>query len=95
MPPPATRPAAYIGSTLGSGELPRDVTLVSSHAFGLPEALALARALGLLPREVVIYAVEGTCFDHGAALGEAVAAAVEEVADRVVAEVARLRRPGR
>lgn len=85
------RPGRIHRIDLGSGELPRDVAFVSSHALGLPEALALARTLGLMPEEVVIYAIEGTRFDHGAPLDEAVAAVVEEVADRIVAEVARLR----
>lgn len=76
---------------LGKEELPRDVAFVSGHAFGLPEVFALARTLRLMPKEVVVYAIEGTSFDHGAPLSEAVAAVVDDVADRIVAEVGRLR----
>jgi hydrogenase maturation protease len=48
----------------------------SSHAFGVPEAVALARELGRLPRKLTIYAIEGERFDLGAPLSPAAAAAV-------------------
>lgn len=64
----------------------------SSHAFGLAESLALADALGLAPRVTIVYALEGACFDPGAPLTPAVAAAVETVVERVIEEVERLRR---
>ncbi len=70
--------------------LPGDLVFVSSHAFGLPEAFALARALGTLPGRVIVYAVEGNSFGYGAGLSPAVAAAVDDVADRVVREVSLL-----
>jgi hydrogenase maturation protease len=60
---------------------------------GLADAIALARRLKLAPRDFIVYGVEGRCFDHGAPLTAAVAAAAAAVAERVVAEVARLRNP--
>jgi hydrogenase maturation protease len=77
---------------LAADGLPRDLAPVSSHSFGLPEAIALARALGEAPGRIVIYAIEGRCFEGGAAMSPAVAASAEAVAGRVIAEVARLRR---
>jgi hydrogenase maturation protease len=76
---------------MGAGALPKDISLPSSHALGLAEAIELARTLQLAPREIIVYAVEGGSFDHGAPLTPAVAAAARIVADRVVAEVGRLR----
>jgi hydrogenase maturation protease len=76
----------------GSGELRHGVSFVSSHAFGLAEAIALAAALRMLPGIVIVYAIEGASFDGGTAMTPEVAAAAAEVADRVVAEVGRLRR---
>jgi hydrogenase maturation protease len=75
----------------GAGELPHGVSFASSHAFGLAEVTALAAALRSLPATVIIYAVEGGCFDGGAAMTPKVTVAVAEVADRVLAEVGRLR----
>jgi hydrogenase maturation protease len=76
---------------LNSAELPTNLRPGSSHAWGLPEAIALGRALRMAPRQIVVYAIEGNSFDGGAALTPAVAAAARAVADRVVEEVDRLR----
>lgn len=61
---------------------------VSTHGFGLGEAVELARTLGCLPQRAVVYAIEGASFDAGAALSPPVAAAVAEVARRLRAEIA-------
>jgi hydrogenase maturation protease len=50
-------------------------TAASSHGFGVGQALALAQALGELPRDVNLLAIVGERFD-GDALTEAVRAAV-------------------
>jgi len=72
-----------------SGELPV-VSQTSSHGFGFDEAFALASSMNMLPGRVIVYAVEGNSFDHGTGLTAAVAAFAEEVAVRVVEEVAGL-----
>jgi hydrogenase maturation protease len=51
----------------------------STHAFGVAEALALARALGALPCRVVIQAIEGRHFDAANELSPEVDHAVHEV----------------
>ncbi len=53
----------------------------STHRIGLPEALALGRALGHLPDHLVVVGVSGTRFDVGGGLSEGVAAAAAELAD--------------
>jgi len=55
----------------------------STHAFGLTEAIELARALGELPRRLIIYAIEGKAFETGAALSPEAEAAIESLAARV------------
>jgi hydrogenase maturation protease len=62
----------------------------STHAFGVVEAIELARALGRLPRRVVIYGVEGGEFAAGAGLTPPVDAAVELVAAAVLSELENL-----
>jgi hydrogenase maturation protease len=68
-----------------------DMTLpsggVSSHGFGVTEAIALARALAVLPLQCIVYAVEAAEFTAGAALSSEVARAVDEVAARIAAEL--------
>jgi hydrogenase maturation protease len=68
-------------------ELPAELFRGSTHHVGLAEAVELARALGRLPRQTVVYGVEGGSFEVGDELTPAVAAAVERVADAVREEV--------
>lgn len=65
---------------------PRGLFRYSSHLFGLAEAVETARVLGRLPRRLIIYGIEGGCFDFGEALSSAVAPAVEAVARRIIEE---------
>jgi hydrogenase maturation protease len=58
----------------------------STHAFGVGEAIELARALGKLPGTVVVYGIEGEEFSAGEGLSAAVTAAVEPAADAVMGE---------
>jgi hydrogenase maturation protease len=67
--------------------LPERAFRSSTHAFGVGDAVELARALGRLPGRVVVYGIEGADFAAGAALSAAVAAAVETVAGAIADEV--------
>ena len=83
-------PPGTISRLEASGEdLPERFGGGSTHHFSLAEALALARALGHLPRHVVVLGVEGERFDLGEGLTAAVEAAVPEVVETVRAEVER------
>jgi hydrogenase maturation protease len=68
--------------------LPARTFRSSTHAFGVGDAVELARALGELPRRVVVYGIEGSEFAAGAAISEPVAEAVERVAESIVVELA-------
>ena len=57
---------------------------VSTHAFGLHDAIELARALHRLPRCVIVFAVEGRHFEAGATLSGEVEAAVAPLACAVL-----------
>jgi hydrogenase maturation protease len=59
----------------------------STHAVGLIETLELARAVGRLPTRVVVYAIEGQCFEAGAPITGAVRSRVDDLAVRVLGEV--------
>lgn len=75
---------------MSTQELPHDFPLPSTHAFGLAETLALARALEKLPRRAVLYAIEAERFEPGAAMTAAVAAAARRTAHLIASD---LRRP--
>lgn len=66
---------------------------MSSHALGIADALLLGRALGRVPREVVVVAVEAASLDLGVGLSAPVAAAVPHVVRTVLTELRRLDRP--
>jgi hydrogenase maturation protease len=51
----------------------------STHAFGVAEAVELARALNQLPGCVVLYGIEGRSFRRGETLSPEVAGTVDEV----------------
>jgi hydrogenase maturation protease len=63
---------------------------VSSHGFGLAEAIALGVALGALPPHCVLYAIEGQGFEVGAPLSTAVSAAVGQVVEALSREIQAL-----
>lgn len=78
----------------GSRPLPSRLFPPSTHAFGLAEAIELARALHRLPERVVVYGIEGERFAAGEGLSPRVEEAAERVAARVREEVERCtRRP--
>ena len=58
-----------------------------THALGLAAVVELGRALGRLPRRLVVVGVEAGRFDHGAPLSDAVAAAVPAAALAVLAAI--------
>jgi hydrogenase maturation protease len=80
-PPGTIRRFDAVRQTLPSGKLG-----LSTHGFGLAEAIELARALGCLPKTCVVYAVEGDSFEPGEPLSPEVEAAADDVVERVLAE---------
>jgi hydrogenase maturation protease len=72
--------------------VPAGVFRSSTHAFGVGDAIELARALGRLPRHVVVYGVEGGDFAAGEGLTKQVQASVEKVAGSVLEDLERLTR---
>ncbi len=65
------------------GPLPATLARGSTHAMGVAEAVELARALGQLPRRLLVYGIEGEHFSPGVGLS----ARVREAVDRVVASI--------
>ena len=74
-----------------ASELPIPTRLfrTSTHAFGVGDAIELARVLGRLPARIVVYGVEGAEFAAGEGLSAAVAAAIEPTAAAVLEDLER------
>ncbi len=83
--------AAYSGAPAGTVHrfdaadepLPTQLLRGSTHAFGVAEAVELARALGRMPRELIVYAIEGQTFETGAGLTPEVERAVDGVVEEL------------
>ena len=58
----------------------------STHALGVEEAVALGKALGVLPQPLLIYGIEGSNFAFGSGPSAEVLHAVEELANRIALE---------
>lgn len=67
--------------------LPASLFRHSTHAFGIAEAVELARVLHQLPPRLIIYGIEGERFDAGVGLSSAVEKAVAEVEARLREEI--------
>lgn len=65
----------------------------STHAFGVAEAIELARALKQLPQNLIVYGIEGKCFEAGIGLSLEVEKAVEEVMMRVKQDISSAAKP--
>jgi hydrogenase maturation protease len=56
----------------------------STHAFGIAEAVELARVLNQLPKRCIVYGIEGSSFAAGVGLSPEVEQAAEQVVLRVL-----------
>jgi hydrogenase maturation protease len=59
----------------------------STHAVGIAEAIDLARTLGRLPKQVILYGIEIDSFEPGAPLSESVRGGSDIVAEQVLREI--------
>jgi hydrogenase maturation protease len=63
--------------------------VVSSHALGLAQTCALGQALSQMPDELVVFTVDVVDTNHGLGLTPAVAAAVPDLVDLILADLSR------
>jgi hydrogenase maturation protease len=55
-----------------STNVPNNLSLFSSHAFGVTDAIEMARELNELPPVTILYGIEGETFDPGVGLTDSV-----------------------
>lgn len=63
---------------------------IGSHSLGLDHAMALGRALGRLPRRLLVVGVEGTAFADGSPLSPPVGAALPDAVAAVEALISEV-----
>ncbi len=69
--------------------LPRELfASCSTHSFSLAEAVELARALGRLPKKLVVFGIEGRNFETGAGVSAEVERGIERAAGMILGEIA-------
>jgi len=76
-----------------SAPVPREAFRCSTHAFGVAEAVELARALDRLPASLTIVGIEAQQFERGAELSVVVREAVEQVVELIIQEVTACTNP--
>jgi hydrogenase maturation protease len=59
----------------------------STHSFGVAEAVELARAMNQLPKQFVIFGIEGKNYFAGTELSWEVNQATKKIVDRVIQEI--------
>lgn len=77
------RPATIHRFDVHAQPIPANLFHSSTHAFGVAEAIELARALNRLPPRMIVYGIEGACFGAGIGLSPAVEAVIPEALRRV------------
>ena len=77
-------PGSIYRLQVGNQPVPSALFPYSTHAFGVAEAIEMARAMGELPPTLVIYAIEGADFGVGSGFSPEVADAARRVAKEVL-----------
>jgi hydrogenase maturation protease len=67
--------------------IPKSYFRCSTHAFGVAEAIELARALGNFPQRLVVYGIEGKNFAAGVGLSAEVVKAAGETVRQALATI--------
>jgi hydrogenase maturation protease len=77
----------------GAGPLPERLSRTSSHTISVSEAIELARSLGRLPPEVIVFGIEGSRFQAGSSPQDAVRRASDALVEAVRREAVALSQP--
>ncbi len=67
--------------------LPADLFHFSTHSFSLADAVEFARALNKLPKNLIIFGIEGKDFSYGSLLSSDVEASIDKVVSLINKEI--------
>jgi hydrogenase maturation protease len=85
-------PGAVHRFDAGREPLPAETFRGSTHAFGLYQAVEVARSLGRLPPRLTVFAIEGRDFTAGIGLSAELAGALPAAVAAVMREIGEIRR---
>jgi len=71
-------------------KLPSWFSRSSTHAFGVAEAIELARTMGDLPPSLIVYGIEGLDFSAGTELSPEVTGVISSAANLILKEILHL-----
>lgn len=83
-------PGRHVELDATVASLPSDYFFYSTHAFGVAEAVEMSRALGTLPRTVIVHGIVGSDFGAGEGCSPSVSSAILIVAKRIAEQATRL-----
>jgi hydrogenase maturation protease len=67
--------------------LPSFVFTCSTHSFSVADISEIAMALGEHPERMIVYGIEGECFDHGQQLSDIVKEAAQRAIQRALEDI--------
>jgi hydrogenase maturation protease len=82
-----SRPGTIHRIEANDAPIPKNFFHYSTHAFGVAEAIELARALNQLPPRLIVYGIEGKSFEAGMEVSLEVENAVKRVVELVLRDV--------
>ena len=82
-----TQPGTIHRFDVHTQTIPTNFFHYSTHAFGVAEAIELARALKQLPKNLIVHGIEGKCFEAGIGLSLEVEKSAQEVVKRVQQDI--------
>jgi hydrogenase maturation protease len=67
--------------------LPKSFQLFSTHAFGVAQAVKLARTMNMLPAKFILFGIEGKNFEPGKNLSSEISSAIQKVISLLTDEI--------
>jgi hydrogenase maturation protease len=74
-----------------SSGVPKGLSLFSSHAFGVADAIEMARHLHQLPPVTILYGIEGEAFDPGVGLSDSVLKSMPRLLAMIEQDLCRIK----
>ena len=75
-------------------DVPKGLSLFSSHAFGVANAIEMARELHQLPPVTILYGIEGETFDPGVGLSDSVLKSLPKLLAMIEQDLCKVRGDG-
>ena len=69
--------------------IPADIFAVSSHSFGVAQAIELSRVLHQIPPTLIVYGIEGSQFDRQAGVSPELTVSFEDILHRIYSDLIR------